>query len=179
MKDKVHIRFPVGDLFFVVEGGSGYADAHPDSMTVALRERTAKSTPGRRVAVNFIARRAELMNLGLQLLELAQNMSPETLWHEKQERGGVGLPALAPSRGSQLVTVMDPEQKIRETRDRYQNLKQRIAILRMAQQVLETCDPETAGSFHMLLVCAMHTGKLPMQVVVDAVERPVEEVDAS
>jgi len=63
---------------------------------------------------------------------------------------------------------------IHDTRERYQNLKQRIAILRLAQQVLETCDAETAGTLHMLLVCIQHAGKLPVQLHIDAAERAVD-----
>jgi hypothetical protein len=180
MKDKVHVKFPIGNQFFAIEAGSGYAAAHPDSVTVAIRERTAKSTPGRRVAADFTVRRAELTDLGLQILELAQNMSPETLW---QESGAVGvahgrLPRLALPLPEQTLPPIDLEKRIQTTRERYDKLSQRITILRMAQQVLETCDPETAGSLHLLLVCVTHTGKLPMQIVVDAVEQPVKEEPA-
>jgi len=92
MKNKTYIKFPIGNLFLTVEGGSGYVDEHPDTVNVAIRERTVKGAAGARVGVDFSARRAQIMTLGQQLLEVAQRMSPETLWRRRRRPRAFAAP---------------------------------------------------------------------------------------
>jgi hypothetical protein len=170
------ISFPIGSAFMTVEDGSGVSNSHPDYVSVAMREKTANGKPGRRIAVNFSVRRAAVFKLALQLLELADRMMPETTFQESRVVGdGDRMPALVGRDDQERAALLrllpqdrDPLAIGKAASVRYDNLKARIPILRQAQKLLEVCDADTAGTLHMLLVCAEHTGKFPVALVIDA-----------
>ncbi|CAE6847341.1 hypothetical protein R75461_07307 [Paraburkholderia nemoris] len=172
------LKFPIGSAFLTIEDRGGYVSGHPDYVTVAIREKTARGKAGRRIAVNFAVRRTAVFKLALQLLELADRMMPKTVWQESAAVGdGNKMPALVGYDDHERAALArllpsdndDPLSIGKGARGRYDNLKDRVAILRQAQKVLETCDGDTAGTLHM----AQHTGKVPVQLVVDAVQQGV------
>lgn len=166
----------------VLQLGSGFLcvesdrEAHPESVSIALRERTAKGRPGRRIAVDFYVKRHGVLRFALQLLELGERMMAETDSSVARQ-----LPALAPRDALARLDLLEPcerDQLLDRGRGaamRYGNLRRRTAMLHLAQEVLESCDDATAATLEMLLVCVKHTGQLPVTLTVD-VSAPEQEV---
>ncbi|CAE6925890.1 hypothetical protein R69927_06839 [Paraburkholderia domus] len=85
-----HLKFRIGEKWICIEDGTGYAPDYPDHVTFAVRDVKANCKPGGPVAANFSVRRRTVLEIGLQLLELAERMTPETTWQNSQTEGETG-----------------------------------------------------------------------------------------
>jgi hypothetical protein len=165
---KAMIRFRVGSTWLCVEDGKGRAPAHPDSVTVAVREGRADGRSGRRIASSPGTGRTELLALGLRLLELADRMTPETTWLDSVPAAGGDPAAGALNSGTadqELVERLSIDRPIdfaHHTHASAERLRERMPILRAAQCLLQNCDDETAANLYMLLSVADLYGCLPV-----------------
>jgi hypothetical protein len=161
-----NIKFPVGGAWFCVEDGTGYSDEHPDYVTFCLRESRPNKQPGRRTAVNFAVKRSRVLRLALELLELADRMTPETTWSSSQTVGDGGQPPMVLHFGEAdeaLLKRLSPDAPLNFARHAYasvEKLRARMPVLRAAQRVLEHCDDETAAALHVLITSADHRNGL-------------------
>jgi len=171
-----NIKLRVGDMWLCVEDGTGYAPEHPDYVTMCLRESKPNKQPGRRTAANFAVKRNTVLRLALELLELADRMTPETTWSSSQTVGDGGQPPMVLNFGEvdrALLERLHPDAPLNLARHAYasvEKLRARMPVLRAAQRVLEHCDDETASALHVLIASADHRNGLRF--------RPAAEFDA-
>ncbi|WP_429500769.1 hypothetical protein ACQUFY_26930 (plasmid) [Robbsia andropogonis] len=127
------VQFPVGDVFVEFEGNSGHAPGHPETLTASVRAKTAKGRPARREHVSFSVKRSAVLKFALQMLELSEQMLPESLFLES---GVIGVSNALPA-----LTGIDAEEQraleriLGKTRpldvaaramDRYENLRRHV-----------------------------------------------------
>lgn len=160
-------RYRIGDTWLCVENGNGYAFRHPSHVTVTLRTNRSDGRPGRRIAVNGLTQRDEILALGLRLLELADGMLPEGSVLPERVAGGEGVASASPSLGASDREFIDrlsadkPIDFARYVLDCAERLRGRMPILRAAQSVLENCNDETAKRLQAILSVADMFGCLP------------------
>jgi len=164
-----NIKLRIGSMWFCVEDGTGYVPEHPDYVTICLRESKPKKQPGRRTAADFAVKRNTVLRLALELLELADRMTPETTWSSSQTVGDSGQPPMVVNFGEvdrALLESLHPDAPLNLTRHAYasvEKLRARMPVLRAAQHVLEHCDDETAAGLHVLIASADHRNGLRLR----------------
>ncbi|QCP48659.1 hypothetical protein FAZ95_05315 [Trinickia violacea] len=173
---KTEIRFRIGSTWLCLESGRGPVPEHPDAVTVTLRRSRTNGRPGRCIEANPGTRRNEILALGLRLVELADRMTPETMWSSNQTVQSDGRPPRAlnlDAADRALIEHLSLDRPIDFARHVYESserLHARMPILRAAQSVLGHCDDETAADLYLLLVFADMHGCLPLRSELAATE---------
>jgi hypothetical protein len=166
------ITLRIGDAWLCVEDGTGYAPEHPDYVTFCLRESKQNKQPGRRTAADFAVKHNTVLHLALELLELADRMTPETTWSSGQTVGNSGQPPMVVNFGEvdrALLERLHPEASLNLARHAYasvEKLRARMPVLRAAQRVLEHCDDKAAASLQVLIASAEHFKGAPIKLTV-------------
>uniref|UniRef100_UPI003BEEF89D hypothetical protein n=1 Tax=Burkholderia arboris TaxID=488730 RepID=UPI003BEEF89D len=169
MKTPVYLTLRVGDVVLTIEHSSG-DHVRPDTVTLAVREARAGRRAGARLGVAFGQQRADLLDFAIGILELVDRMParrepdtmPPLLTRTPEKR--------ALRRRMADSNAVDPMADARAAVKRYENLRARALTLYLAQRVLERADEETVGALHVLLACALESGKLPVSMTVQCEE---------
>lgn len=93
--------------------------------------------------------RQELIEFGLQLLDLADQMVDDR--------------AFAGSLAAGSINSQIPFLRAKDATQRYYKLVDRLPLLQLAQRALERCDDTTASTLTVMLGIAESTGKLPVR----------------
>lgn len=178
-----NIKLRIGGTWFCVEEGTGYAPEHPDYVTICLRESKPNKQPGRRTAADFAVKRSTVLRLALDLLELADRMTPETTWSSSQTVGDSGQPPMVVNFGEvdrALLEWLHPDAPLNLARHAYagvEKLRARMPVLRAAQRVLEHCDDQTVVSLQVLIASAEQFNGAPIKLTVGLQAMPDAEDD--
>lgn len=176
------VLFPLGDVLLEFEGDDGHIKAHPQTLTASVRAKTAKGRPGHRQHVSFHIDRSTVLKFALQMLELSDQMLPESLFLESTVIGAsVALPRVTGHDDEErralarICNGIPPMRTAAQAMSRLENLRKRMGVLRQVQRYLETCDDSCATNLQILGSCAERTGAFPFDLVVDVLN-PAAEV---
>ncbi|MDR0770597.1 MAG: hypothetical protein LBE75_05315 [Burkholderiales bacterium] len=162
------MEVPFMGYWITVDRIGGYGAERCD---ISLRERNEKGRPGKRANGYFGARRAELIRMAFDLLDVADFMQPDTTYAMSDTvhaSKGESLPVHAGFNKlrKEVGTVLNDEEVEKRklsTTLRFEQIRRRMSTLQLAQIVLEECNTDIAESINAILTFAKKSGDLPFR----------------
>lgn len=162
------MKVPFMGYWLTVDRIGGYGSEHAD---LALRESTEKGAPGKRVKALFGAKRADLIGMAFNLLDVADAMQPDSTYATSDSvHSGKGESIPAHAGFNQLrkdvrpLDIDEVDGRKRDVAERFEKLRKRMPTLQLAQRVSERCNDDVAQTIACLLIMADQTGDLPVRV---------------
>lgn len=170
------MKVPFMGYWLTVDRIGGYGSEHAD---LALRESTPKGVPGKRIKANFGVKRADLIAMAFNLLDVADAMQPDSTYATSDSvHSGKGESIPCNAGFNQLRREVRPldidevDGRKRDVAERFERLRKRMPSLQLAQRVLERCNDDVAQTISCLLILADQSGDLPVRVGMDMAPSP-------
>lgn len=173
---KTVMKVPFMGYWLTVDRLAGYGTEYAD---MSLRESNGKGQPGRRVKAKFGVKRAEVIAMAFNLLDVAEMMQPDSTYATSDSvhsSKGESIPIHAGfnqlRREVRQPNIDEVDGRKRDVAVRFERMRQRMPVLQLAQRVLERCEEDVAQTLSALLVMVDETGDLPLRAVMQVTPSP-------
>lgn len=164
---KTVMKIPFMGYWLTIDRLAGYGTEYAD---MSLRENNDKGQPGKRIKANFGVKRAEVIAMAFNLLDVADMMQPDSTYATSDSvhsSKGESIPVHAGfnqlRREVRPPDIDEVDGRKRDVAERFERLRQRMPELQLAQRVFERCSDEVALTLASLLVMVDQTGDLPLR----------------